>query len=317
MSNDKLALTKSMLEEPKTLSGVFDLAPFRNNFIQNYRKVTGNNDGSLVWEREKMVFLQKLTGDEKFQKCTRMSVYGAFTQLATSGLSLVDDQAYLIPYKDVMQFQIGWKGRLEQIARMDFIKEINEPMVVYKSDDFDYTLAPKPSILKHKRKRERPDDDELTHVYIIYETDKGTKTFIMERHEIEKIRDNFSETYKFWKSKNGQWAEGKPMALPFALQFPEKYFKKTCVKTLYNSLPKTQEMKNLDNQIKMNIDADENASETQDVQHEVMEHDDVHDENFNADQPPFENADDIETVESEVVDESSVEIDQGKEGESF
>jgi len=268
MSTNKLALTKSLLEEPEKLSGIFELVPFKESFITNYENVTGLKNGAMFWEREKIAFLQKLASDPKVSKCTRMSVYGAFTQLATSGLSLVDDNAYLIPYKEVLQFQIGWKGRLEQMSRMDGIVSMNEPMVVYSSDDFDYTLAPDPAILKHKRKRERPDDDKITHVYISYKSSHGPKCFIMEAHEIYKIRDQFSESYKYYKSKGGEWKPGQPMDLPFALGFPEKYFKKTCVKTLYNSLPKSPAMKELDSAIKMNADVEE-IRPVQDVTHEV------------------------------------------------
>lgn len=270
MSTNKLELTKLMLDEPKNLNGVFELTPFKENFISNYANVTGRKDGELVWEREKVTFMQKIFADSKFKKCTRMSIYGAFIQLATSGLSLVDDQAYLIPYNDVLQFQIGWKGRLEQISRMDGITSINEPMVVYRSDEFDYTLAPEPGILKHKRELERKDDDKITHVYITYRNAYGLKCFIMEAHEVDKIRDNFSQTYKSWKKGDPNWPDGNPKDLPFALAFPEKYFKKTAVKSLYNSLPKTAAMKSLDNAIKLNTDVEEPITTT-DVEHQVVE----------------------------------------------
>ena len=154
---NKLALTKKMLEDPKNLSEMFELTQFKGSFVKNYQNINGKTNGDLVWEREKMVFLQKVASDAKISQCTRLSIYGAFTELAASGLSLVDDNAYLIPYKDVLQFQIGWKGRLEQISKIEGIKSINEPMVVYASDDFDYTLAPNVEILKHKRKRKRPE----------------------------------------------------------------------------------------------------------------------------------------------------------------
>lgn len=299
MTKNKLALTKSMLEEPKNLSGIFELIPFKESFVSNYSNVTGNTNGELVWEREKMMFMQKLLADSKFNKCTRMSVYSAFTQLATSGLSLVDDNAYLIPYKDVLQFQIGWKGRLEQISRMENIVEVNEPMVVYESDELDYSLSPKPSIIIHKRKRERPDNDKITHVYVTYENTNGTRCLILEAHEVEKIRDNFSQTYKYWKSKGGKYPDGNKMDLPFALAFPEKYFKKTVVKTLYNSLPKSKAMKALDDAIKLNPDVEE---ATNDVPHEVVE------------TPVVDSQSEPEVIEAEVLDKP---FDDSKSGEEF
>ena len=195
-----------------------------------------------------------------------MSVYGAFTQLATSGLSLVDDQAYLIPYNKALSFQIGWKGRLKQIAELQQIVEVNQPQVVYKSDDFDYTLAPETKILKHNRERNRNHEiDELSHVYIIYTTKTGVKFMIMEAYEVNRTRDLYSQSYKKYKSNDGKWTDGNAMDLPFALSNPEKYFKKTLVKRLYDELPKPQKMTDLDVSIKNNPDGDD----VQDIPHSV------------------------------------------------
>jgi hypothetical protein len=122
----------------------------------------------------------------------------------------------------------------------------------------------------------------------------------MEAHEVDKIRDNFSQPYKNWKKKDGKWPDGNAMDLPFALAFPEKYFKKTAVKSLYNALPKTTAMKALDNAIKLNTDVEEPV--TTDVEHQVVE------------QQPGHDQQQVPAVEAKV---QGAPFDEGLSGKSF
>src|SRR5688572_17071721 len=114
MSN-ALVLTKSALEAPKSTAEMFELEAFKMNAIANYEKTTGQKNGALVYERERILFMKLLSdpkAGKKLQACTRFSIYSAFIELFVSALTLNDGLAYIIPYGDVAQFQVGWKGRL-------------------------------------------------------------------------------------------------------------------------------------------------------------------------------------------------------------
>ena len=275
-AKSKVALTKSMLDAPKKLAEVFDLQPFRENFVKNYSLTTGKSDGGLIWEREKVLFMKLIGGDKKLEECTRLSIYSSFIELAVSGLTLNDSQCYIIPYKGVATFQVGWRGRLEQIARLPYVQEIGQPTVVYESDDFDYALGGlTPQIIKHKRTtHEHSEDlanehyDPITHVYLKYSSEGHEKSIIMERHEVLAIRDNFSESYKYYARMGGKYQNGSPIDPPMWVSHPEEAFKKTLVKRLYKQLPKTGRMQILDDTISDRPDLEEG---TVDIDYGVYE----------------------------------------------
>lgn len=301
-AKNKLALTKTMLEQPQRLTDVFELEPFQHNFVKNYAATTGKEDGLMVWEREKVLFMKKISSDKNLEKCTRLSIYSSFIELAVSGLTLNDDQAYIIPYKGVATFQIGWRGRLEQISRLDHISEVGLPQVVYESDDFDYELGGlSAKILKHKRtNHDHGKDDIITHVYLIYKTTDGREhCIIMERHEVLAIRDNFSESYKYYIKNNGKGksADGRTWDLdpPMWITHEAEAFKKTIVKRLYKGIPKTGRMRVLDEKVSQYPDHEDG---TMNIEYGVV----IDDEETSSDvqQPSINNG-----------------VDLGDENESF
>jgi hypothetical protein len=121
----------------------------------------------------------------------------------------------------------------------------------------------------------------------------------LESQEVERVRNTYSKPYISWK-KDPKWGDGKPKDLPFALAFPDKYFKKTVVKRLYDSLPKSKQMQALDSAIKLNADVEE--ATTNDVNHEVVY------ESRKSDEP------EVDTVEAEVSDKP---FEASNSGESF
>lgn len=278
MSN-QLALTQSALAAPKTLREVFEIDPFRNNFVQNYIKTTGKSNGELIFEREKILFMKALQASKGLEGCDRFSIYSAFIELAVSGLTLNEGLAYIIPYKDKAQFQIGWKGRLEQMSQMPEMKLIAEPQLVYTSDEFDYEIRNGvPVIIKHKPAKERPSNDQILFVYMTCDTQYGYKTWIMSRSEVLSIRDRYSAGYKQYMKAGGKWQDGKPMDPPFWISDEGQAFKKTLIKRVYNGLPKTARLKALDTKISSNFDKEDGTVEsetidygiTQEVAHEVV-----------------------------------------------
>ena len=269
---NELMLTMKALEEPKDLKGVFDLAPFRANFVTNYLKTTGRPDGAVIFEREKILFMKAIAENPKLQQCTRFSIYSAFIELAASGSTLNEGCSYILPYGNAAQFQIGYKGRLEQINSIPGIDLVPEPQIVYTGDDFEYELGNEPKIIKHKPKKasERPADAVIEYVYLVLTMHNGKhRLTIMDRATVLARRDRYSKSYNYWKSKGGEHDErGKvtkdaigsgsngnyKIDPPFWVTNPEKAFKKTVVKEAYAFLPKTPRMKALDERIQYNLD---------------------------------------------------------------
>jgi recombinational DNA repair protein RecT len=267
-----LTLTQTALNAPADLKGVFEIEAFKNNFVNNYLKTTGKDNGSLIYEREKLLFMRALQQTKKLEKCSRFTIYSSFIELAVSGLSLNDGQTYIIPYGEVAQFQVGWKGRLEQIAQIPMVKFVNPPKLVYESeideDRFDYEeINGATVILKHKPNLKRPETDAIMFVYCTLDTTEGFKTYLMDRESVLSIRDRYSQPYRYYMdecakqgkqpgetlTKKGQYGDYQ-VEPPFWITDEAQAFKKTLVKRVYGSIPKTARMKALDEKIATHYD---------------------------------------------------------------
>lgn len=264
MSN-ALQLTRAALTTPTDLKGMFEVEAFRHNFMSNYEKTTGQKNGSMIFERERILFMKAIAENKKLEQCDRFTIYAAFIELAVSGLTLNEGICYIIPYKDRAQMQIGWRGRLEQISQMPEINYVPEPQVVLTNElcDFDYELGETPRIVKHKPAKDRTitKENRIEYVYLILDTKFGKRTFLMSRQEVLQIRDTYSIGYKQYMSKGGKWPDGNPMEPPFWLTNEAEAFKKTLVKRAYKYLPKTPRMKAIDEKIKTYIDHEDGTSE--------------------------------------------------------
>jgi phage RecT family recombinase len=274
MSN-KLQLTKSALEAPATLAEVFELEPFRDAFAVNYLKTTGRDNGAMIFERERILFMKALQENAKLGNCERFTVYSSFVELAVSGLSLQDGQAFIIPYGKKAQFQVGWKGRLEQIQQIPAVKWVNVPVIVWQSeveeDRFSYEYIDGAiSVIKHTPKLKREEDDVIAFVYCTLETIAGVKTHLMDRETVLSIRDRYSQPYRQYiaKCKEKNVKIGDPIKMsgqngdwyiepPFWVTDEAQAFKKTLVKRMYSELPKTARMKALDSKIATNFDPED------------------------------------------------------------
>lgn len=283
----------SALKEPANLSGVFELEPFQNNFVTNLVKTSGiTEEGALMkFEREKILFMKAISANKELEKCDRFTIYSAFIELAVSGCSLLDGESYIIPYGGKAQFQVGYKGRVNQMNTLPGIVHVNMPQVVYDCDDFDYELGEFPKINKHKPGK-RTKDNQLTHVYIVVEREptptnpRAKDVYIMDRIEVLAIRDRYSQSYKNYVAdcqKLGKdigstfkktitprgggnsfdvWVEP-----PMWITSEEEAWKKTIVKRAYKWAPKTARLKALDAKIAGNVDP-----ETGEVTEEVIDY---------------------------------------------
>lgn len=277
MSN-KLTLTKQALDSTKSLNEMFELPAVVGNSIMNVVKTTGldQRKAELHYEREKILFLKTVSANKKFESCDKFTVYSAWVELMASGLTLNDGATYLIPYGKVCQFQIGWKGRLDQMGQIPEIINIPPPQVVYDNDDFDYELGEKPRIIKHKPAKDNK--GELAYVYLVIEKKSGKETHIMTREEVLSIRDRYSKGYNqyvadckaagkvigetFKKNMGNYDITVEP---PMWVSSEAQAWKKTLVKRAWNSQAnKTARMKAVDAAIKNNVDIEDSTAPEKD-----------------------------------------------------
>lgn len=197
----------------------------------------------LSSERFQRVALTAFSNNEKLQQCEPMSFIAAMMESAQLGLepNTPLGQAYLIPYGNKVQFQIGYKGLLELAQRSGKIKTLYAHEVRENDEfDIDYGLEQK---LIHKPLL-RGNRGEVIGYYAVYHLDTGGHSFVfMTKQEILDHAMKFSKTFKF-----GPWqTDFDAMA------------KKTVIKQLLKYAPLSIEMQRAvtgDETVKSRIDED-------------------------------------------------------------
>nr|DAT20937.1 MAG TPA: RecT family protein [Caudoviricetes sp.] len=125
----------------------------KNQFINVYNMIW-KEGGEAVYEKEALNFNKLLRDNEKLRKCTSISAFFAFIDLAVRGLSLEQGAqalCYLLPrsYKTTnadgtehwetrCNLTISGYGELVLRKRAGQIRHIDTPVIVYECDEFSF-----------------------------------------------------------------------------------------------------------------------------------------------------------------------------------
>lgn len=147
----------------------------------------------------------------QLQACNAISIVGCIMESAQLGLEIsgVLGHAYMVPYNNEAQLQIGYRGFTALANDSDKI-DWCDGKVVYEGDIFDYQLGTDPYI-KHTPCGES-DFDKVTHAYFITKLMSGSAIFNV--WPVEKIlahRDKYSKAYQKKKSDNAWSLAPEPM----------------------------------------------------------------------------------------------------------
>lgn len=151
-------------------------------------------------ERFQRIALTAFNGNTKLQQCNPTSFLAAMMQSAQLGLepNTPLGQAYLIPYGNQVQFQVGYKGMLDLAQRTNKYKNI-QAQIVYSNDEFEIEYGLNP-VLKHIPYMDG-DRGHIIGYYAVYNLVNGGQGFeYMTREEVERHAKKFSKTYN-----NGPW----------------------------------------------------------------------------------------------------------------
>jgi len=149
--------------------------------------------------------------DKKLAECDNAALMRCAMNAVTLNLPLNKNlgYAYVIPYKGVPQFQIGYKGLLQLAIRTGYYKCINA--VEVRKDEIERNKITG----EIKFVKENPQNEIVG--YIAYlELQSGFRaSFYMSNEEIEQHAVRFSQTYKYDKANNtmsSKWSD--PLARP-------------------------------------------------------------------------------------------------------
>ena len=161
----------------------------------------------------------------KLQTCTPMSFIAALMQSAQLGLepNTPLGQAYIIPYGDEAQFQLGYQGMLTLAYRTSEYRSIYA-MPVYKNDKFEYEYGLNEKLVHVPA--EAPQGEPILY-YALYHLKNGGYGFVvMGRDRIVKHRDKYSQSSK--QGKHSPWlTDFDSMAQKTALKQLLKYAPKS------------------------------------------------------------------------------------------
>jgi recombination protein RecT len=180
----------------------------------------------LTVERMIRVALTAVTRTPALQQCDSRSVAAAVIQAAALGLEPdgVLGQAYMLPYGNQCQLIPGYRG-LIQLSRNSGQLIFIDAQVVKAGDKFDYEFGLHP-VLMHKRGPNYSKEPMEAVWAGARLKDGGEQIVVMDRGEVEQIRDKHSKA-----AKNGPWVT----------HFDEMA-KKTALRRLCKLLPMSVQM---------------------------------------------------------------------------
>jgi recombination protein RecT len=174
-------------------------------------------------DRMARLVINEVRKTPKLGQCNPASFFGAVMAATQLGLEPGPlGHCYLIPFKDEVTLQIGYKGLLELVNRSGKVDSVYA-VAVYESDIFDYELGLNPDI-KHKPCGDT-DPKRLTYVYAVARI-KGMsqpRIEVMSRMEVDGIRK---------RSQSASSGRSTPWDTDYA-----EMAKKTVLKRLCKTLP--------------------------------------------------------------------------------
>lgn len=184
--------------------GIRDTRDLKQILVANYQKQINNYFGD---ERQALKFLSSVVSsvqrNPKLLNCKPASLINSFMTMAQLELmpSDVSGEAYVIPYKDEAQFQLGYQGLVTLFYRAGVRSIVAE--IVYEKDDFKYVNGE----VKHEPDVFNDARGEAKGAYVIVELQAGGKvTKVMSKKEIIHIGQKFSKSFKTeyspWNAKN-------------------------------------------------------------------------------------------------------------------
>ena len=192
-------------------------------------------------ERFTRMVLSAVSATPKLAECTPQSFLAAMMSAAQLGVepNTPLGQAYLIPYGNKVQFQIGYKGLIDLAYRSGEI-EVIQAHVVYENDEFEYEFGLDPKLRHVPATTDRGD---AVCVYAMFKTKAGGFGF-----EVMSMEDCKKHAMKYSKAYNSPDS-------PWKTAFNEMC-KKTVLKSCLKYAPLKSDFITQDETVRSSIDAD-------------------------------------------------------------
>lgn len=149
--NQGLASQKETIQYLDTLNykQLLDTELLQKKFIDLYNNIHGQKNGDIVFAKVKFDFQAIIAGSEKLQKCTALSLYSVFMEVAARGLTLERGSkplCYIFSrgakvqkngqniWEERAYLELSPYGELSERMRLGQIKYVDNPVIVYDCD---------------------------------------------------------------------------------------------------------------------------------------------------------------------------------------
>lgn len=214
--SNKLSIVQKIEQTPA--AQVAALPEVADRFKQLYSIMNGKNSeiANVIYESEKFHFQKLLADKPDLQKCTKLSLYGCFLDMAVGGLSF--DPAMKHAYVISMPTNVGTKdnprwenratlffsglGELVIRTRQGQIKHADNPVVVFEGDLFKYGTKNDKIYIEHEAAFPRKSENIIACYLRIERPDGSVDYKVFGIEDVMKLRE-------FSKQKNSlAWTAG-------------------------------------------------------------------------------------------------------------
>ena len=195
-------------------------------FIELYNAVHGADIGESIYQTEQFNFMKQLNENPKLQKCTGLSLYGCFLDVAVKGLSLdnsnkptcyiiprsvksgrKDDRGYVIRENRAILSITGF-GELLMRQRAKHVKYADNPVIVYEGDFFEAELdASGRKTIRYKATIPRKSKKIIAAFIRITRLDGSIDWQWLLEDDIDRLKE-YSEKNNSYYDKNGNFVKG-------------------------------------------------------------------------------------------------------------
>ena len=257
MTNAKQALSKKTNSKPAPQDNV------RNLLMSMKGEINNALPQYLPAEKFVRTSLTAINSNPKLLQCSPQSLLAAVMNSAQLGLEFNTPlgEAYLIPYGNQVQFQIGYQGLLKLAHNTGQFKRITAKEV-HENDDFDINYGTGEI---HHSPVIRGESGDVIGYYAVYETKEGGRdSFYMSKEDATAYGRKFSKSFNSGPWKTNFDAMAKKSCIIQVLKYAPKAIDK----------PELGQAMAFDNQVFKSANTDaETGGISYDVDYEVVDED--------------------------------------------
>jgi len=224
----ELRLKRTELEK-MSLTQIVDDDRVKKRFVSLYNARTNRSDGAKFYDLTVESFIRTITESEELRKCTALSLYSAFIDMAHFGINVAKNPqplGYLLwdnvkvsggqdnpVYERRARLEISPYGEIAIHQNMSQIKYADNPVIVYEDDEYEEYLKEGKKCIDY-RKNFNSKSHKIKAAFLkIVRSDDSVDFATIDMRQVERLkgyseRKNRGAANKLYTSNDGQPDEG-------------------------------------------------------------------------------------------------------------